>query len=285
MSWRPAGKSVTGGLIRFLRIGEWKHVNLSARIRSAGEKPRFGQVADGRLWVNDDGRRITGALFISRYGVVLPAYNPETATDDDREFLRRLILPRRDRIFSIIGTSDRVDDLEERAADSPVDSENYRMLTGNRLPEHESPEMSGLTFHRAAARDIDKLWPLEKAYQLEEVLREKSVLNESAGRRHFSTTLKEQMVFYAALDGRPVAKAGTNARGWYWDQVGGVFVTPDQRRRGLGRLIVRRLMEAIAEAGKSPCLFVKESNPAAMTLYRNLGFEDRGPFRITYWSH
>ena len=92
------------------------------------------------------------------------------------------------------------------------------------------------------------------------------------------------MVFYASLNGRPVAKAGTNARGWNWDQVGGVFVIPELRGSGFGRIVMKHLIAAISKDGKSPCLFVKESNPAALALYNGLGFADRGAFRISYWS-
>lgn len=285
MSWRPAGRGISGSLERFLRIEEWKHTNLSSRIRLAGEKPRFGQIADGRLWIYGDGSRIDGALFISRFGVVLPAHDPESAGDADREFLRRLLVPRRDRIFSMIGTAVRVNDLEARLGESAGDAETYRIFTGeNRAPSSLESGFPELTLHRADAGDLDRLWPLEKAYQLEEVLRRGSILHERSGRRHFLETLRSQMVFYASLNGRPVAKAGTNARGWNWDQVGGVFVIPELRGSGFGGIVMKSLMAAIRDEGKSPCLFVKDSNPAALALYNGLGFADRGAFRISYWS-
>lgn len=283
MSWRPAGRHTAAAMVRFLKKEEWKHATLSTRIRTAGEKPRFGQIADGRMWLKEVNHRITGAIYISRFGVVLPAYEPVDSTEEDRAFLRQLLVSRREKLFSIIGTESRIRDLEERMGERSEDSETYRIFTGNEGSVHQGEHIPDAVIHEATTGDLEALWPLEKAYQLEEVLRKGSVLNEHSGRRHFFETLKYQIVFYVTLNGRPVAKAGTNARGWNWDQIGGVFVIPELRGSGFARVVMTRLLKAIRDAGKSPCLFVKENNSAALGLYRRLEFTDRGPFRISYW--
>jgi ribosomal-protein-alanine N-acetyltransferase len=54
-------------------------------------------------------------------------------------------------------------------------------------------------------------------------------------------------------------------------------VHPDLRRRGLGRLIMRRaLEEAVREGAKMAYLEVREGNTAAQELYRAFGFEVTG---------
>ena len=293
MSWHPAGRSESGKLADFLQIDEWRHVSLSSRILAAGEKPRFGQVADGRLWIRDGINEMKGTVFLSRFGVVLPSFIPEQMEDGDRIFLRRLLLSRRDRLFSIIGMEPVVRVLESCIGASPRDAEAYRMLVREGDPGEEIPDrmeseravaQGALKILKAKPSDLEKLWPLEKAYQLEEVLRDGSRLNERLSRRHFLETLKKQMVFYAARNGRPVAKAGTNARGWNRDQIGGVFVVPEFRCQGIGAVVMVRLLQEIRRQGKRPCLFVKESNTAALALYRKLRFSDRGAFRICYWD-
>jgi predicted GNAT family acetyltransferase len=141
-----------------------------------------------------------------------------------------------------------------------------------------------LTIHRASLSDSELLWPLEKAYQVEEVIRTGHQLNEAPAKRHFINTLKDQEIYYAVLDGMPVAKAGTNARGIEYDQIGGVFVSPAYRNRGFARQVLTHLLNSISLQGRKPCLFVKKSNSPALGLYRSLGFQERGTFRISYWS-
>lgn len=81
----------------------------------------------------------------------------------------------------------------------------------------------------------------------------------------------------AAEDGRVVGYAVM----WFRDegaQLGNLAVAEEWRRRGLGRLLVRRALEAVrgSESGGRLVLEVRESNEAAMRLYRGLGFRVLG---------
>lgn len=268
----------------WLADGEWRHVALSSRLKEAGEIARFGQIADGRLWIRHQGTRINGALYISRYGVVLPAFESNRDTRPDEDFLQKVLRTRRDRLFSVIGMENRVLAVEKQIGSVPPDVEGYRMFTGESLPEHKIESPGEVTIHRASPADLELLWPLEKAYQIEEVLRNGNRLDERSSSRYFLNTLKNQEIYYAKLGGKAVAKAGTNARGWKYDQIGGVFVVPELRCCGFARFVMGRLLKGIYTSGRLPCLFVKNSNTPALKLYRNLGFTDRGAFRISYWS-
>lgn len=261
---------------------EWRHVALSSRLKDAGEVARFGQIADGRLWIRHQGTSIDGALYLSRYGVVLPAFDSHSQLDKD--FLQKVLRTRRDRIFSIIGMENRVLGVEEQMGGLPPDLQGYRMFTFDGTQINRLETTPELTLHRATPTDMDKLWHLEKAYLIEEVIRAGSKLDERSSRRYFLSTLKNQEMYYMKLGNQVVAKAGTNARGWKYDQIGGVFVMPELRGRGFAGIVMGRLLESIYASGRLPCLFVKNSNIPALNLYRKLGFTDRGPFRISYWS-
>lgn len=222
--------------------------------------------------------------------MLLPAFNPRETSDGDERFIAPLVRSRRDRLFSIIGTEERVRFIENFLDDAPVDSERYRLFTDERPSSiGESRGREGecgepLTIRAASPGDFQKLWPLERHYQMEEVIRSGREVSEYRLRELFRAALKRQSIYMAIRDGEAVGKAGTNARGFTYDQVGGVFVTPKYRRRGIAAELMRVLLNAIHRGGRGACLFVKESNSAALNLYRGLGLGDRGGFRISYWS-
>ncbi|HTQ99914.1 MAG TPA: ribosomal protein S18-alanine N-acetyltransferase [Candidatus Acidoferrum sp.] len=66
---------------------------------------------------------------------------------------------------------------------------------------------------------------------------------------------------------------------WVLDecQLFNIAVLPDWRRQGLGRLLLRELLQESAQAGMKSCVLeVRESNAAARGLYRQCGFMEAG---------
>jgi len=56
-----------------------------------------------------------------------------------------------------------------------------------------------------------------------------------------------------------------------------IVVAGEQRRRGLGRMLLRAALSAARDAGAARChLEVRESNTAALALYENTGFSLQG---------
>ncbi len=136
----------------------------------------------------------------------------------------------------------------------------------------------------AESGDLEALLPLQIAYEHEEVLTPVHRFDLAACRAALARSLREQLVFVAEESGTIVAKAGTNARGLGYDQIGGIYTLPERRGRGIGASLVGVLVEAIAAAGRGVSLFVKPGNAAALSLYRGLGFEDIGPYRADYFD-
>ncbi len=268
---------------KFLQKNEWQHTSLSARL----QRGPFNSLSRG-LWLSRSENALDGLVYISPQGTVYPAHRPRPG---DRQ-LKGLLKSCRKNLFSVTGTEERVTHLESMLSRSPVDAVNYRMLTRPALPRAASeiipqitPKITGrLTLRRAAPEDMERLWPLEKAYLQEEVLRKGRTTDERLGQKMLALSLKQHIVVTAELNGRPVAKAATNARGMAWDQIGGVYVRPELRGRQLGKLVVLTLLDLISAEGKNACLFVKTANQAALALYRSTGFQDRCGFRIAYWQ-
>ena len=85
-------------------------------------------------------------------------------------------------------------------------------------------------------------------------------------------------------DGVPVGVAMLGLRGdrgW----VGGMGVVADARRAGVGRKLMRALLEQARAAGvRELFLEVLEQNPGARTLYEELGFAARRRLEVWTWS-
>ena len=96
-------------------------------------------------------------------------------------------------------------------------------------------------------------------------------------------SLQREVVYFGTIHGHPVAKAGTNARGFTVDQIGGVFTEAARRRRGYGGAVLSALLRNRFAAGKSAALFVKLDNIVAIRLYEDLGFVTRDGYRICYY--
>ena len=83
---------------------------------------------------------------------------------------------------------------------------------------------------------------------------------------------------------RYVAKAGSNAQGFHWFQIGGVYTLPAYRNKGLAAAAVAHLINTHSAESHGFALFVKTANTAALRVYEKLGFEQCGLFRMSYWK-
>jgi hypothetical protein len=141
-----------------------------------------------------------------------------------------------------------------------------------------------LVVRMADETDADSLFPLQKAYELEEVVVDPHHFNDAQCLKLLRKTLREELVFVAEMDGIPLAKAATNARGFTVDQIGGVFTVPDMRGKGLGRLVVSELLKRVLREKEAACLFVKKRNRPAISLYERLGFAPVTDYLISYFG-
>lgn len=84
--------------------------------------------------------------------------------------------------------------------------------------------------------------------------------------------------------GRPVGVGFLGlrgSRGW----IGGMGVTPDARRRGIGERIMQKLIAQAREAGvRTLLLEVLETNSGARLLYEKLGFRAFRELEVLHWD-
>jgi len=139
-------------------------------------------------------------------------------------------------------------------------------------------------YRRAALADLDALYPLAASYEKSEVMTAMHAFDPAACRATQAKNLKTQLVYLATMRGRVVARAQTNARGWAFDQIGGIFVEPEFRGLGLGRGVVDALVSDLAARNRGVSLFVKKSNAVARSLYLSMGFSRSRDYRVSYFA-
>jgi predicted GNAT family acetyltransferase len=283
-AWQPAGFRELGKLAAQLRTEEWKYVPLTSRLCAE----RWTQHAPGRPWyvLIDHGAGATAttsssAVLVTESGLVLPALQPGSVLP---AHFTRLLRGSRRAVYSVMGTADDVRQVEMAMARPPGAAVDYLLMTLDAATFRDPPATRhSLVMERGTPADTNRLFELQRGYEIEEVLLRPARFNPETCRRQLRETLKRDVVLYATYNGRPVAKAATNARGFAVDQIGGVYTTPELRGQGVAAVVMKALLELLFERQRSATLFVKLHNGAAIALYRKLGFLARDHYRISYY--
>ncbi len=271
--------------MNYIRPLEFSCCSLSARLLKGG---RLGPGFGSRLYFHAQaGEGLSGLALRAPGGVVYPLFGESPRAQDSQlaglaEFATR-------KITAAIGLEDDVRRLERAAGITSAAGNDYRLM---RLDKPRQGGAASRVFFQQRefkirppqSSDMIALLRLQEAYEREEVLVHLHRFDPRVCKAGVKRSLEEEVMLCAQLDGRLVGKAQTNARGFAWDQLGGIYVEPLYRGRGLGRALVGELCAALGAQGRSLCLFVKKGNQAALGLYLSLGFEEAGSFRISYYS-
>ncbi|WP_449396656.1 GNAT family N-acetyltransferase [Devosia riboflavina] len=81
-------------------------------------------------------------------------------------------------------------------------------------------------------------------------------------------------------EGRLIAMAGERLRQPGWAEMSAVCVHPDQRGKGLARVLSTRVTADMQERGERPYLHCFDNNVGAITLYQTLGYEVRTTLNV-----
>jgi ribosomal protein S18 acetylase RimI-like enzyme len=230
---------------------------------------------------------VESALMLSRGGVALPVLDDHGALEMPAGERPAMALERfRPRVHSVMGMKASVLAVETELRKRPFASIDYHMMVMDLGPWRPQAGQGprALTVRKAFPEDTDALFALQRAYELEEVYLDPRQFDDRRCRSLLRRGLREELVYMAELGGVPVAKAGTNARGFTTDQIGGVFTRPDLRHRGAARAVMTALLEHVRRDRRQACLFVKKDNAPAIRLYLGLGFDVRGEYRISYYG-
>lgn len=285
MSWREAKKSDFPDLVLFLKEHEHRCVSLTSRLLQTVTDPFYDR-KPGILLNRDSGEKITGVLYLSSQGTILPVFSRATsfAGSDLKEitsFTKRFIK----RFHSIIGTTHDVDRTESLLSAQPLSRNSYVLMSKENadFPSPISPLPPGVQIRKADSKDLRRLFPLQKNYEIEEVLVHPDRFNPGGCMAHLRYNLNRHIIYCAEAGRNLIAKAGTNGKGFNFYQLGGIYTLPQYRNLGISTALVIRLVGEITSLGKKVCLFVKTENAPALKVYQKLGFDIRDNFSVAYF--
>ncbi len=289
MPWFVADNSSLDQLVSFLISHEWSCVGFSSQL-VAGRRARLPSRRAATVHCYTSGGptgQIGAAVLETCQGFCYPVLGglPHSERLEAVDAFKHRLKPALNRYVTFMGLECDVAAFEKLVATPPRHRVEYYMMQATGPPATGRPaQLTQEPFvRRAATSDIKRLLPLQLEYEREEVLLPNRSLNTEATRRQLRDDLKSQVIYLVELNGVPIAKAGTNARGFRYDQIGGVFTDRQYRNRGVGAHLMNVLMRRLRDEGKAVCLFVKSHNHAAQKMYRNLGFNRGEPFVICYY--
>jgi predicted GNAT family acetyltransferase len=192
-------------------------------------------------------------------------------------------------IYGVQGRREDVEILEglmARLGYTIKDQIDYDLMTMRGPPNPHALEAgpAGLRLRRPRASDMDALYLLQAGYEQEEVLPQGAVFNPAFCRKTLENLAAREHLLTAELDGRLVGKINTSALAFSQYQIGGVYVHPDYRSRGIALSMTAAFTAFLSGEGRGFTLFVKKGNLTAKAVYRKIGFSLAGDYRISYYE-
>ncbi len=280
MKWEAYRSSKREEVLSYLRPREYGCTFLSATFK---KKEEGGINSNGQFLNGRSGGKIKAFVHISSAGLVLPSFGLNSGEDPYLAGLKEKVRMPLSRVNTCIGIRRDVE-LVEGVLPPRREHVDYFLMTLESLPSRPVGRRKELTVQRAGFGDARRLFELHKGYELEEVLLDPGTYNKRQSYRHLETLIATQIVYFGTIGRFPVTKANTNALGYSWCQLGGIYTHPHYRAMGYGKTVLYRLCAETLSRGMRASLFVKKDNEPAILLYRSLGFVIKENYRISYFG-
>ncbi|UTY32322.1 GNAT family N-acetyltransferase [Treponema putidum] len=239
-------------------------------------------------------KEFIGVLLLAAHDVLLHCFTKEI-TDDIAEYIKNIFLKQTEPL-SVMGEKNTSIYLEKLIKQSlslvPARFENYKLLT---LSENKPNQTNGfcmkashnlkstLEFLKPPIEDAEILCPMEIDYNESEVLAPGVKASYESCLKLLKKRINSHALYAVKKNGRYISKAGINASGFNWNQIGGVFTIPEYRNKGVGTANMMMLVNDCFQYKKKCALFVKIKNSAARQMYKKIGFTESCDFRISYF--
>lgn len=192
------------------------------------------------------------------------------------------------KIHHVMGLKDEVAVLEKELGKFdmfPSDIYDYDLMSLDHLPDVKSYSCSqkNIVLRKAEINDLDNIAPLQRGYETEEVYHKGWTFNPAASKLNLANIIALGHMYIAESDNNIIGKINISAVSFTRYQIGGVYVDPAFRGRGIASRMTHEFVSNLVDEGRGITLFVKKANLPARKLYSTLGFKIRGDFRISYY--
>jgi len=135
-----------------------------------------------------------------------------------------------------------------------------------------------LTVQDASIKSLERLYQIEKECFVEEAFTKKQISLLLTDYNSISLMVKENVEIVGFIVGI-IYPDGKTING----HILTIDVSPSHRRRGVGQMLLQEMEKIFVQKSVQACLLeVKESNVAAISLYRKLGYEEIGRLENYY---
>ena len=169
----------------------------------------------------------------------------------------------------------------------PYQTNHYNIMTIDTQPMPPPEELSCDDEIKRCADPVNEtelLLPLQKMYMAKEVAPQGKQITDLEASAQLKSILKDQLCFALYSDGEIVSKANTNAIGFNYVQLGGVYTHPLYRKNYYAWHLVYTICQRVLKTGRKLSLFVKEKNNPAIMLYKRIGFVETETYMIGYFK-
>jgi len=288
MEWKRARAEYYKAVYKFAVENEWEKVNLTERISKNGPNDNgITNIRNHLFYVHFNGANdIANLLLVSRYGLIIPYFtDTDTLTGKQKNEISSIIKRNMRTPHTLMGLGKHVELTSEIIGKHPTHINRYHLMVlfPGKDFTIESPPVQELKLRFLEPDEEEHVFPLQRGYELEEVLVYPNEFNPASCRKNLSHLLKTQQNVVAEINGMPIAKGGTNAQGFTCNQIGGIYTKPEYRGCGVARYLMKFFLKELLAQEKAVCLFVKKENNPAVKLYTSLGFKTKNDFSIVYY--
>lgn len=246
---------------------------------------------DAQFFFAQDEQKIY-AVFSFSAGRQLLFQVEKNLTSDEKEILRIALGKAFESYFSnaysIMGTLPECNAISRIAqnhfAKNPTHGQEYNLMLfdENSHAEFSDTDKNDILIKNCGILDFDKIFPLQKSYELEEVVFSPEDFNKNISELALKKNLTQKKIFALEQNGTFISKLAINAHGKNCVQLGGIFTIPEFRKKGFAKKLLLSFCKKYCSHGKKIVLFVKKTNLAANELYKSCGFRKIDDYKIVY---
>lgn len=289
----PLSQSNIKPAIDFLTVQEESCVSLISRILDGMPNELFCYSLLYKIDNNNPANKICGVIMISKGGLIQHHFENPSELENSIDFQNQLkILLENKNLYCIMGDKNGSNLLIKTISKIfenklPYENRDYLLLKYHPeyLPDflnEKNPEYTELV--HCDVSNLEDLYEIQKNYDLVEVLPPGKEFSELNCKTLLRKNLETQIIYAIKKDDKFVAKAGSNAIGKNFIQLGGVFTDEKYRGQGFAQVLIKQLCKTIRNMQKEPVLFVQVKNESAKRSYRKVGFVYQSDYTICYYN-